>query len=223
MDYVEQAAQYDFLENVYDTAKQYCRDHMSASVYDSFAKGNWAVIYGIPYSITIGFQDDVDSGIILANYVPVLKDAFKSTHGIPVVLRFKNSDGETAFMNLHDLPPHGGANPDSKSGNATTNNAPIQSAAKAIHSMDELNDALDAAKQYFRERSQEATYEYYISDLKPICFEATTTITLQTRSPFIRKIVADRYSELLKEAFRSTLGGNVDLKFVVAPENDVTG
>ena len=113
-------------------------------------------------------------------------------------------------------------NPDSKSGNAATNNAPIQSAAKAIHSMDELNDALDAAKQYFRERSQEATYEFYISDLKPICFEATTTITLQTRSPFIREIVSDRYSELLKEAFRSTLRGNVDLKFVVAPESNAT-
>lgn len=220
MEHIEQSAAYELLENVFNTAKQYCRDHMTTSVYDSFVKDNWAIILGLPNDITIGFQDNADSNNILDNYVPVLKEAFQSSHDIRVFLRFKILDGKTVIENLNDLPTHDDASFDSVSEDANPNGALSHSAPKAICSMDELNNALDVAKQYFRERSQEATYEYYISDIKAVSLETTSTITLQIRSPFIREIVADRYSELLKAGFRSTLGGNIELKFMLPPEND---
>ena len=213
MNLTEKDDGFDFLENVFGIARSFCRNKMPAPTYDAFAKDIKAVIFGLPNRITLTFQDDANSDAILNSYAPVLKEAFRSTHDLQIFLRFTIPDGESVIENLNDLPTHDDTTSDPKSGNTV---------AKAINSMDDLNKALDAAKQYFRERSQEATYEFYISDLKPIHFEATTTITLQTRSPFIQEIVSDRYSELLKEAFRSTLGGNVDLKFVVAPENDAT-
>lgn len=219
MNHIEQSTAYERLENVFDAAKQYCRDHMTASVYNAFAKDNWAIILGLPNDITIGFQDNADSTNILDNYVPVLKEAFSSLHDIRVFLRFKILDGETVIENLNDLPTHSDESSDFNNENANQNGTLTQSAPKVTISMDELNNALDAAKQYFRERSQEATYEYYISDIKAVNAETTSTITLQIRSPFIREIVANRYSDLLKEGFRSTLGGNIELKFVLPPEN----
>lgn len=209
MAYIEKDDGFELLENVFGTARQYCRNQMSAQTYRTFAEGIKDVIFGLPSRITLAFQDNVNSDVILNSYAPILKEAFRSTHDIQVFLRFTIPDGESVIENLNDLPTHGDESSDSKN-----------TAAKVINSIDELNNALDVAKQYFRERSQEATYEYYISDIKAVGFETASTITLQIRSPFIREIVADRYSGLLKEGFRSTLGGNVELKFVLPPEND---
>lgn len=206
MAYNENDGGFEFSEKIFGTARCYCRNQMPAPTYDSFTKGIKAVIFGLPNRITLAFQDCVDSSIILNSYAPVLKEAFRSSHDIQVFLRFTISDGESVIENLNDLPIH-----DDESSN---------SCAKSISSIDELNNALRSAKQYFRERSQESTYEYYISDIKAVGFETTSTITLQIRSPFILEIVSDRYSELLKEGFRSTLGGNVELKFVLPPESD---
>ena len=44
--------------------------------------------------------------------------------------------------------------------------------------MDSINDVLDAAKAYCREHTAEATYQYYISDIKAVSFENSNTITL---------------------------------------------
>lgn len=220
MNHIEQSTAYERLENLFNAAKQYCRDHMTASVYDAFAKDNWAIILGLPNDITIGFQDNADSTNILDNYVPVLKEAFASLHDIRVFLRFKILGGETVIENLNDLLTHDDTSSDSVSEDAKPNGAPSQFAPKATCSMDELNDALDAAKQYCRDRTTKATYEFYIRDLRPIRFETPSTIILQVRSPFIQRIVSDRYSELLKEAFRSTLGGNIELQFEISPTSD---
>ena len=211
MAYIEKDDGFELLENVFGTARRYCRNQMSAPTYNTFAEGIKDVIFGLPNRITLAFQDNVNSDVILNSYAPILKEAFRSTHDIQVFLRFAISDGESVIENLNDLPIHDDATSGSKNGSTT---------AKALNSIDDLNNALDVAKQYFRERSQEATYDYYISDIKAVGFETASTITLQIRSPFIREIVADRYSGLLKEGFCSTLGGNVDLKFVVASEND---
>ena len=67
--------------------------------------------------------------------------------------------------------------------------------------MDSFNDVLDAAKAYCREHTAEATYQYYISALKAVSFENSNTVTLEVRNDFIRGIVEDRYTGLMKNAF----------------------
>ena len=84
--------------------------------------------------------------------------------------------------------------------------------------MDSINDVLNAAKQYCREHTSEATYQYYISDIKAVSFENSNTITLEIRNAFILSIVSDRYATTLKDAFKSVLGFDVDLKFVTPKE-----
>lgn len=88
--------------------------------------------------------------------------------------------------------------------------------------MDSFNDVLDAAKAYCKEQTADATYEYYISGLEAVSFENSNCVTLAVRNDFICKIVSDRYTGLLKEAFKRALGFDVEVQFVVpkaaAPE-----
>ena len=87
--------------------------------------------------------------------------------------------------------------------------------------MDSFNDVLDAAKAYCREHTADATYEYYITGLEPVSFENSNSVVLAVRNDFICKIVADRYTDLLKDAFKSVLGFDVEVTFVVPkPENE---
>jgi len=81
--------------------------------------------------------------------------------------------------------------------------------------MDSFNDVLDAAKAYCREHTADATYQYYISGLKAVSFENSNCITLEVRNDFICKIVSDRYTGLLKDAFKAVLGFDVEVKFTV--------
>ena len=85
--------------------------------------------------------------------------------------------------------------------------------------MDSINDVLDAAKAYCREHTAEATYQYYISDIKAVSFENSNTITLEIRNTFILGIVSDRYTALLKDAFKAVLGFDVEVLFVT-PKKD---
>ena len=86
--------------------------------------------------------------------------------------------------------------------------------------MDSINDVLDAAKAYCREHTAEATYQYYISDIKAVSFENSNTITLEIRNTFILGIVSDRYTAMLKDAFKSVLGFDVDLVFVTPKKEE---
>ncbi len=81
--------------------------------------------------------------------------------------------------------------------------------------MDSFNDVLDAAKEYCRVHTADAAYEYYISGLKAVSFENSNCVTLAVRNDFIRQIVSDRYTALLKEAFKSVLGFDIEVQFVV--------
>ena len=81
--------------------------------------------------------------------------------------------------------------------------------------MDSFNDVLDAAKAYCREHTADATYQYYISGLKAVSFENSNCITLEVRNDFICKIVSDRYTGLLRDAFKAVLGFDVEVKFTV--------
>ncbi len=86
--------------------------------------------------------------------------------------------------------------------------------------MDSINDVLDAAKAYCREHTAEATYQYYISDIRAVSFENSRTITLEIRNAFIMGIVSDRYTALLQDAFKSVLGFDVELAFVTPKKEE---
>ena len=84
-----------------------------------------------------------------------------------------------------------------------------------MDSLDSFNGVLDAAKEYCRQHMADAAYEYYISGLKAVSFENSNCVTLAVRNDFIRQIVSDRYTALLKEAFKSVLGFDVEVKLAV--------
>ena len=81
--------------------------------------------------------------------------------------------------------------------------------------MDSFNDVLAAAKEYCKQRLVDATYNLYIEGLEPVRFESSGKVTLAVRNDFICAIVRDRYAPLLKEAFASALGFEVELELVV--------
>ena len=85
--------------------------------------------------------------------------------------------------------------------------------------MESFNDVLDAAKQYCREHTAEATYQYYISGLEAVSFENSNCVTLLVRNDFIRSILEDRYTGLMKAAFKAALGFDVEVKFTI-PQPD---
>ena len=86
--------------------------------------------------------------------------------------------------------------------------------------MDSINEVLDAVKVYCKEKTSDATYAFYIKDIRAVSFENSNTITLELRSEFVMKIVSDRYTALLKEAFKSILGFDVEILYVAAPPED---
>ena len=81
--------------------------------------------------------------------------------------------------------------------------------------MDSFKDVLEAAQSYCKAQMAEPTYNLYIYGLEPISFEDSSHITLSVRNDFICKIVTDRYLGLLKEAFKTVLGFDVDITLVV--------
>ena len=81
--------------------------------------------------------------------------------------------------------------------------------------MDSFKDVLEAAQSYCKAQMAEPTYNLYIDGLEPISFEDSSHITLSVRNDFICKIVTDRYLGLLKEAFKTVLGFDVDITLVV--------
>ena len=81
--------------------------------------------------------------------------------------------------------------------------------------MDSFKDVLEAAQMYCKAQMAEPTYNLYIDGLEPISFEDSSHITLSVRNDFICKIVTDRYLGLLKEAFKTVLGFDVDITLVV--------
>ena len=82
--------------------------------------------------------------------------------------------------------------------------------------MDSFKDVLEAAQAYCKTQMAEPTYNLYIDGLEPISFEDSSHITLSVRNDFICKIVTDRYLGLLKEAFKTVLGFDVDITLVVS-------
>ncbi len=81
--------------------------------------------------------------------------------------------------------------------------------------MDSFKDVLLAAQSYCKEQMAEPTYNLYIDGLEPVNFEDSRNITLSVRNDFLCKIITDRYLNLLKDAFKSVLGFDVEITLVV--------
>ena len=83
--------------------------------------------------------------------------------------------------------------------------------------MDSINEVMEAVKAYCKEKTSDATYAFYIKDIKAVSFENSKTVTLELRSDFVMGIVSDRYTALLQDAFKAILGFDVEIRYVVAP------
>ena len=86
--------------------------------------------------------------------------------------------------------------------------------------MDSINEVMEAVKAYCKEKTSDATYAFYIKDIKAVSFENSKTVTLELRSDFVMGIVSDRYTALLQDAFKAILGFDVEIRYVVAPPED---
>lgn len=82
--------------------------------------------------------------------------------------------------------------------------------------MDSFNDVMDAVKAYCKGRVSDASYRVFIQDLNLLNFEGTNIIILEVPNDVVMRFAAARYADLLKEAFASILGFEVELKFVLA-------
>ena len=85
--------------------------------------------------------------------------------------------------------------------------------------MDSFNDVMDAVKAYCKGRVSDASYRVFIQDLNLLNFEGTNIIILEVPNDVVMRFAAARYADLLKEAFASILGFEVELKFVLAAYN----
>lgn len=86
--------------------------------------------------------------------------------------------------------------------------------------MDSINEVMEAVKAFCKEKTSDATYAFYIKDIKAVSFENSKTVTLELRSDFVMGIVSDRYTALLQDAFKAILGFDVEIRYVVAPPED---
>ena len=82
--------------------------------------------------------------------------------------------------------------------------------------MDSFNDVMDAVKAYCKGRVSDASYRVFVQDLNLLNFEGTNIIILEVPNDVVMRFAAARYADLLKEAFASILGFEVELKFVLA-------
>ena len=80
--------------------------------------------------------------------------------------------------------------------------------------MSSFYEVFAAVKEYCKERLALATYNLFIDGIEPAACEEGTA-TLRVRSEFILGIVDTRYRDLLAEAFRTLLGFDVELKFIL--------
>ena len=79
-----------------------------------------------------------------------------------------------------------------------------------------FNDVLIAAKEYCKNQMVDATYRLYIEKLQLVSFEDSSIITLSIENEFLCGIVNDRYLNLLRDAFKSVLGFEAEVR-VISP------
>ncbi|MEG2652383.1 MAG: chromosomal replication initiator protein DnaA, partial [Ruthenibacterium sp.] len=80
--------------------------------------------------------------------------------------------------------------------------------------MNSFDEIFSAAKDFCRERVVAASYALFIENLTPVSFE-NGVVTLRTSSEFLRNMVEQRYTALLKESFKAILGFDVELVLTI--------
>ncbi|MDL2324096.1 chromosomal replication initiator protein DnaA [Ruminococcaceae bacterium OttesenSCG-928-A16] len=83
--------------------------------------------------------------------------------------------------------------------------------------MDSFVEIFAAVKEYCKERVAPATYDLFIADLDPLTFE-NSTACIKVRSDFVKGVLEERYLVMLKDAFKSFFGFDVEIDFVVEEE-----
>ncbi len=83
--------------------------------------------------------------------------------------------------------------------------------------MNSFDTIFEAVKAYCKERVASTTFDIFFSDLQPLSFD-NGTATLGVRSQFIKGVLEDRYSAMLREAFSSLLGFDTVVSFSVLEE-----
>ncbi len=80
--------------------------------------------------------------------------------------------------------------------------------------MNSFSEVFAAVQDYCRERLAIATYNLFIEGLEPVSFDGHKAV-LSVRSDFLRGIIASRYNDLLAEAFRTLLGFDVEIEYIL--------
>ncbi len=79
--------------------------------------------------------------------------------------------------------------------------------------MKSFSDIYLAAIEYCKEHVTSTSFNIFFSELVPISFE-NETVKIEVRSEFIKGVLEERYINLLKEAFKSLLGFEVNVELL---------
>ena len=80
--------------------------------------------------------------------------------------------------------------------------------------MNSFNEVFNAVKEYCKQNVVLATYNLFFADIEPVDFDGNTA-TLQVRTDFVKNTIENRYPDLIPEAFRTILGFEPNLVFVL--------
>ena len=84
--------------------------------------------------------------------------------------------------------------------------------------MDSFRDLFDMACQYCQQNLSEVAYNLWIRDIEPHSFNGTVA-SLSVTSQFKKDILEEKYLPLLREAFSSVAGFEVDVRLLTSPEH----
>ena len=80
--------------------------------------------------------------------------------------------------------------------------------------MNSFNEVFSAVKEYCKEKVVLATYNVFFNDIEAVDFDGNTA-TLQVRTDFVKNTIENRYTDLILEGFRTILGFEPNLQFVL--------
>lgn len=83
--------------------------------------------------------------------------------------------------------------------------------------MNSLNDVFSFVKSFCKNEVSEVAYSTWICSLQPVSL-SSEEVVLSVESGFMKGIVEDKYSELLKRAFFAVLGFEINVKIIAADE-----
>lgn len=79
--------------------------------------------------------------------------------------------------------------------------------------MESFSEVLSMVNEYCKQKLSDVAYSLWIKDIEPVKFEDLTAY-LYVKSEFRKKIIDEKYSSLLKEAFKEVLGFDVQVNIL---------